>query len=178
MQPIFILIGPPAAGKSTTSKALASTFSKSIHLPVDDIRNMVVSGLALPGLEWSSDLTLQVRLARESAIQTARIYQRAGFAVVIDDFFDPNQLEEYQAFLDEPEIHRFVLFPDQDTTHARNSRRAAEDDLARAYIDAGIRIVYPQLKSAIGALKQAGWNIIDTTDLTIDQTVLKILKLS
>ena len=94
MQPLFILVGPPAAGKSTTSQALASKFNRSIHIPVDDIRDMVVSGLVLPGLEWSPELVRQISLARESAIHMARTYQRAGFVAVIDDFIDPNQLRE------------------------------------------------------------------------------------
>ena len=94
MQPLFLLIGPPAVGKSTTSKALAAKFGRSIHIPVDDIRDMVVSGLVLPSLEWNQDLVQQITLARESVIQMGLNYQRAGFAVVVDDFLDPNQLQE------------------------------------------------------------------------------------
>jgi regulator of PEP synthase PpsR (kinase-PPPase family) len=174
MQPVFILIGPPAAGKSTTSKALAAKFSRSIHIPVDDIRNMVLSGLALPGLEWSAELVLQINLARTSVIQMARNYQRAGFAVVIDDFIDPLQLSEYQALLNEPGIYKFVLVPDQETAHARNFQRAG-DDPAREYIDEGIRIVYEQLHSMIEPLRKDGWIVLDTTELSIEETVLEIL---
>ena len=175
MQPMFILIGPPAVGKSTTSKALASKYDRSIHIPVDNIRDMVVSGLALPGLEWSPELVQQMSLARESVIQMALIYQRAGFAVVIDDFFDPNQLAEYQAFLNEPGIHKFVLYPNQDSAHARNYKRGG-DDPARDYIDVGIHIVYQQLNFSIDTLRKDGWIVIDTTDLSIEETVLEILK--
>ena len=175
MQPVFILIGPPAVGKSTTSKALASKFSRSIHIPVDAIRDMVVSGLVLPSLEWSPELVQQITLARESVIYMALNYQSAGFAVVIDDFLDPNQLREYQAFLNTPEIHKFVLYPDQATAHARNLQRAG-DDPVRDYIDEGIHSVYQQLKFMIEPLRKDGWIVLDTTELSIEETVLAILK--
>ena len=174
MQPVFILIGPPAVDKSTTSKALAAKFSRSIHIPVDDIRNMVLSGLALPGFEWSTELILQINLARKSVIHMALNYQRAGFAVVIDDFLDPLQLSEYQAFLKEPRIYKFILYPNQETAHARNFQRAG-DDPARDYIDEGIRIVYQQLNAMIEPLRKDGWIVLDTTELSIEESVLEIL---
>jgi len=95
MNPIFWVVGPPAVGKSTTSRALPARFPKSLHIPVDDIRNMVVSGIELPGAVWSDDLTQQVTLARTSVIQMALSYHRAGFVVVIDDFWDPNHRSDY-----------------------------------------------------------------------------------
>jgi hypothetical protein len=175
MQPVFILIGPPAVGKSTTSKALALKFERSIHIPVDDLRDMVVSGLVLPGYEWSPELVEQICLARQSAIQMALRYQKAGFAVVIDDFIDPNQLSEYRAILNEPGIHKIVLYPDQDSAHARNYQRAG-DNQSRFYIDEGIRMVYQQLHFMLEPLRQDGWIVVDTTELSIEQTVLEILK--
>lgn len=175
MQPVFVLIGPPAVGKSTTSKALASRFGRSIHIPVDNIRDMVVSGLVLPGPEWGPELVQQINLARESAIQMARHYRGAGFAVVIDDFIDPNQLSEYRALLNEPGIRRFVLHPNQDAAHARNSQRSGGDP-ARDYIDEGIRSVYQQLDLMMEPLRRDGWIVLDTTELSIEETVQEILK--
>lgn len=174
MQPIYILIGPPAVGKSTTGKALASKFNRSIHIPVDDIRNMVVSGLVLPGQEWSPELVQQLTLARETAIHMALHYQKAGFAVVIDDFVDPNQLREYQTFQTAARIHKFVLYPDQATAHTRNFHRSG-DDPGRAYIDEGIRFVYQQLDLMMEHLNSNGWIILDTTELSIEETVAEIL---
>ena len=175
IQPLFLLIGPPAVGKSTTSKALAAKFSKSIHIPVDDIRDMVVSGLVLPGLEWNQDLVQQITLARESVIQMALNYQRAGFAVVIDDFLDPNQLQEYRTLLSKPRIHRFVLYPNQDTAHARNFQRAG-DSPGRDGIDVAIRFVYQQLNLIIEHLRHDGWIVLNTSEMNVEETVLEILK--
>ena len=175
VQPLFLIIGPPAVGKSTTSKALAARFDKSIHIPVDDIRNMVVSGLVLPSVDWSAELAQQITLARESVIQIALHYQKAGYAVVIDDFFDPNRLREYRTLLSTPHTHNFVLFPKQETAHARNFQRTG-DDPGREYIDQGIRAVYQQLNLVIGNLREEGWIVLDTTELSIEETLREILR--
>ncbi len=138
---------------------------------------MVVAGLVLPGIEWSPELVEQISLARESAIQMAMKYRSAGFAVVIDDFFDPNQLSEYKALVNEPEVHKFVLYPSQAAARARNIQRAGEDPGGN-YINEGIRIVYQQLDPMIEALREDGWSVLDTTELSIADTVAEILKQS
>lgn len=66
MIPIFLITGAPAVGKTTTGRALASRFDKSLHIPVDDVRGMVVSGVRHPGREWSAGLVEQLSAARES----------------------------------------------------------------------------------------------------------------
>ena len=177
MNPIFWVVGPPAVGKSTTSRALAARFTKSVHIPVDDIRNMVVSGIVLPGAVWSDDLTKQVTLARTSVVQMALTYHSAGFVVVIDDFWDPNHRSDYRALLSHPDIHKIVLYPGQGEAHRRNLERSGEGP-ARAYIDEGVRIVYQQLNAAVPQLVQEGWLVLDTTTLSIEATVTTILQLT
>lgn len=174
MNPIFLVVGPPAVGKSTTSRALAAQFDRSIHIPVDDLRDMVVSGLVLPSSIWSDDLVQQITLARESAIHMALTYRRAGFAVVIDDFVDPNRLSEYQALRSHPDVHTVILYPIQSEAHRRNLQRAGTSP-ARDYIDEGIRIVYQQLDAVVDYLEQDGWTVLDTSTLSVEATVSKIL---
>lgn len=172
MTPIYIVVGPPAVGKSTTSRALAAQFPKSIHIPVDDLRNMVVSGLMLPSAVWSSELAQQITLARTTVSSMALAYQAAGFAVVIDDFWDVNHAADYQGLLEQMQatISRIVLYPTQEEAHRRNLYRFG-DSPARAYIDEGIQIVYQQLGPALPQLAQAGWLVVDTTALTVDEVV-------
>ena len=177
MNPIFLVVGPPAVGKSTTCRALARRFSRSIHIPVDDIRNMVVSGLVLPAAEWSDELILQIALARKVVVQMALDYHQAGFTVVIDDFWDADHLSDYTGLLEQPAFHKIVLYPAQGTAHQRNLQRS-EDSPARSYIDQGIEIVYQQLKVAAPTLEQEGWLVVDTTSLDVDETVTRILELS
>jgi hypothetical protein len=175
MNPIFLIIGPPAVGKSTTSRALAARFPRSLHIPVDDLRNMVVSGQVLPGAVWSADLAQQLNLARMSAAQMALAYQAAGFVVVIDDFWDEyNFMTDYQELLRNPHLHKIILYPGQAEAHQRNLGRSG-DSPARAYIDEGIQIVYSQLGAEIPRLEGDGWSVVDTTTVAVEETVEAIL---
>jgi len=120
MNPMFLVLGAPAVGKSTTSRALAAHFPKSIHIPVDSIRDMVVSGLALPGTEKNDTLVEQVALARKSVCQMAFNYHEAGFVVVIDDFFHADHMLDYEPLLNHPSTNKILLYPGQMIAHERN----------------------------------------------------------
>lgn len=175
MNPIFLVVGPPAVGKSTTSRALAARFPQSLHIPMDDLRNMVVSGIALPGAVWSAELVQQVSLARATAAYMAIAYQAAGFVVVLDDFWDYDHLSDYQALFSHPDLRRVVLYPGQAQAHQRNLQRSGESP-GRDYIDEGIRLVYQQLNAVVPQLEQEGWLIMDTTALSVEETVTAILQ--
>ena len=64
MPPIFLIVGAPATGKSTASRALAARFPKSVAIGVDDLRNMVIGGVVHPSAAWSDELVAQLQLAR------------------------------------------------------------------------------------------------------------------
>ena len=174
MQPIFLIVGGPAVGKSTTSRALAASFPRSIHVPVDDLRDMVVSGYELPGPDWSDELQRQITLAREAAVRLALDYAASGFAVVLDDFWDPLGLAEYRALLERPATHPVVLYPDQAEARRRNAARSPGE--AGAYIDGAIPVAYELLEPAVGRLAQEGWLILDTTGLDVEASVAAILE--
>ncbi|PKN87462.1 MAG: hypothetical protein CVU46_04220 [Chloroflexi bacterium HGW-Chloroflexi-8] len=174
MNPIFLILGAPAVGKSTTSRALAAHFSKSIHIPVDNIRDMVVSGIELPGTVKNEALVEQVALARKSVCQIALNYHEAGFVVVIDDFFHADHLADYDPLIKHPFTYKILLHPGQKIAHERNLARSGTSP-ARDYIDEGIRIVYDQLQNEVPKLSREGWIIIDTTSLSIGETVTRII---
>lgn len=172
MQPIFIIVGPPAVGKSTTSRALATSFARGIHIPVDDLREMVVAGKQMPALEWSDALAEQVTLARTSAMAIARIYQQAGFAVVIDDLVDPRGLVEYRAF-DTAHVMRVLLHCEQQVAHARNAQRAG-DSPVREYIDIGIRAGFAIMGELHDQFARDGWQMIDASTASTAALVAEI----
>jgi tRNA uridine 5-carbamoylmethylation protein Kti12 len=176
LEPIFLIVGGPAVGKSSTSQRLAARFPSSVHIPVDDVRNMVVSGLVHPAVNWTPELVRQLSLARESTVLIARVYNMAGFVVVIDDFWDANsKLEEYQELYYYAYTHKVILYPSQDTAHERNLKRADSAD-TQQYLDEGIRQTYQSLKDAIPELEADGWLVLDTTDLSVEETVDRILE--
>jgi len=176
--PIFLVVGAPAAGKSTTSRALAGRFERSVHIPVDDLREMVVSGKLLPDPEdWSPGLAEQVGLARRGAIASAVRYADAGFAAVIDDFWDPLGLVEYDELPRRRSVHRVLLRPDRDEALRRNAGRHAAGPV-RTYLDGGVRLVYEVLDApeARRRLERDDWLVLDTTALDVDAAVDRILE--
>ena len=176
MTPIFLIVGGPAVGKSTTSRALAARFPKSIHIPVDDLRMMVISGLAQPGAAWTPELVEQLLAARQSVTHMALTYRQAGFAVVIDDFWDPDsQLSEYAPLFSHPEVHKILLFPDQQAAHQRNLDRTGPGT-TQHYLDQGIQLTYQSLNPILPDLEAQGWLVLDTTDQSVDDTVDGILE--
>lgn len=176
LEPIFLIVGGPAVGKSSTSQCLAARYPSSVHIPVDDVRSMVVSGLVHPAVNWTPELVRQLSLARESTVLIARVYNMAGFVVVIDDFWDANsKLEEYQELYYYAYTHKVILYPSQDTAHERNLKRADSAD-TQQYLDEGIRQTYQSLKDAIPELEADGWLVLDTTDLSVEETVDRILE--
>jgi hypothetical protein len=176
MNPIFLIVGGPAVGKSTTSRAVAARFSKSVHIPVDDLRSMVVSGLVQPGATWGQELVEQLILARESAVQMAFTYSQAGFVVVIDDFWDPySGLREYARLFSYPEMHKVLLFPSQRAAHQRNLDRVGPGT-TQQYLDEGIQLTYQSLRSALPGLEAQGWLVLDTSEGGVEQAVARILE--
>lgn len=173
--PIFLLSGGPAVGKSTTAGALAARFARGVHIPVDALRDMVVSGQALPGADWSPQLVEQLVVARRCAVYLAMAWREAGFAVVIDDFWDPNSgLAEYADLFSQPQTHRVLLYPQQGAAHARNQQRSGPG-AASHYIDDGIRIVYEHLATVVPALAAQGWLVLDTSEMGVEDVVSSIL---
>jgi chloramphenicol 3-O-phosphotransferase len=127
--PIFILSGAPGSGKSTVSQALLRRFDFGLHVPVDALREWVVSGLSNPVPGWSNETDRQFRLARRTAAAAARIYAEDGFAVAIDDVIFPSQVKShYRESLVEFRLHKVMLRPDVETTRRRNNARLKEFD--------------------------------------------------
>ena len=172
--PIFLVVGAPAVGKSTVSRALAQRFGRSVHIPVDDLRDMVAAGRILPSPDWSPGLVEQIGLARRSAIATAIRYADAGFAVVLDDFWDPPGLLEYGELPDNRPLHRVLLRPHREIALERNYGRHGEDPV-RSYLDEGIDLVYGLYDAAREQLDREGWLVLDNADLSPDEAAARIV---
>lgn len=171
---VFLITGPPAVGKSTVSRLVAQARPRCVLVDVDRIRDtMVVSGMVIPGAEWTPDLIEQLVAARRSAAAIAREYDAIGFDAVIDDFLDPySLLTEYACLADLAPV-RIALLPDPDVARARNRQRGQGGD----YIDEGITFVYERLPAA-DSLQAAGWRVLDTSGEGPEQTRQRILALA
>ena len=173
----FIVVGPPAAGKSTAARLLASGAARGTHVPVDDLREMVVSGLVLPGPSWTPTLAEQVTAAREVALRALASYSQRGYTVVIDDFVDPLGLREYDDVVGAGEVTAVVLRPDLEVAIARARQRETTAEGA-AYIVEGVRTVFSLLDEALPRLVDVGWQVLDNTVLDPTRTVARIRDLT
>jgi adenylylsulfate kinase-like enzyme len=172
--PVLVLTGQLAAGKSTLAVATARAFPRGVHIDLDGIREMVVSGLASP-LEWTDETTRQFGLAFDAAAAMAAVYHRAGFVVVIEGGAPPADLDRS---LDAAGLlaHRVgvVLHPSLEVALERNRARTHKgfdtsvlDDVIRS-IDADLR----------RESDPDGWHRIDNGAEPVEATVRRILDLA
>jgi chloramphenicol 3-O-phosphotransferase len=173
--PIFILTGAPASGKSSVSKALLKHFPYGIHIPVDHLRGMVVSGLSNPIDSWDAETDRQFRLARDSAALIAKTYAQSGFAVVIDDVIFPDQvIDHYDKTLATCEVYKVLLRPTVAVSKARNKGRKIEID--NDQLEQIIEPIYKHFAAFdLEKMKKSGWNILDTSQYSIEETVSEII---
>jgi len=177
MYNIILVVGTPASGKSTVSRAIAEQSVKGIHIPVDDLRSMVKGGIIHPGLVWPPELIQQLELARQTATDMALRYQEAGFLITIDDFWDPfSQLQEYTPLFSRPNVLPIILKPAISVTFARNHARHPPSEF-RDVFDDGIQKVYASLDKQEAVLRAQGWHIFDTSNDTTEASVARILAL-
>ncbi len=173
--PIFILTGTPASGKTSAAKALLNRFSFGVHIPVDDLRGMVVAGLSNPIGSWDAETDRQFRLARDSAARIAQTYAQGGFAVVIDDVIFPDAIaHHYDVALAEFAVHKVLLRPAVAVAVARNEARQIPVD--NKQLEKIIAPIYDHFATfKLDKLAAAGWCILDTSDYSIEETVAEIL---
>jgi predicted ATPase len=169
---IWLITGAPGAGKSTVSDALCRRFRFAVHIPVDDIRDWVRSGFASP-LEWTAETTRQFALARRGAARVAADYAEAGFVAVLDDVVRGSELGQYTDYLGNSTSRKVLLNPSLETVLARNAvpGRKPFDSIV---LEAACRGLHPLLAAENTA--EHGWIVVDSTTLTVDQTVDAIVR--
>lgn len=172
-QPIWLITGVPSSGKSSVASVLAQREPRGLHIPVDELREWVVSGIAHPVPEWTAETGRQFALARAAATAVARIYASAGFAVAIDDVIFPAEADAaFVAPLTGFAVHKVLLRPRLKVALRRNAERTSKEFDTSVLADT-IRDLHQAMAAAPYA--QAGWIIFDNSDLSLDETVDAIL---
>ena len=178
MQPtpvsIFLLTSPPGAGKSTLADLLVKEFPFGMHIPVDNLREWVISGRADPVPIWTEETSRQFRLARQSAALLARKYAQAGFAVAVDNIIFP---EEVARLFEKPlkglSLNKILLLPSLETYLARNLERTN-----KAFETSILINIIQNLRKTLQTqpFAEYGWQIIKSDGQSAGETARQILQ--
>jgi chloramphenicol 3-O-phosphotransferase len=171
---IFIITGTPGSGKSTVAVALMRRFEYGLHIPVDELRERVVSGIAHPVPEWSEETSRQFGLARQAAVATCGVYAAEGFAVAIDDVIFPEEAQVlYEAPLAEYGVHKVLLRPGLETALRRNAERTNKG-FNTGLLEDTTRDLH--LAMGDGSFERMGWIVIDSSRMGVEETVDEVLR--
>ena len=169
MNMIVFITGAPASGKSTIARKVAEYFPKSLHIQVDQLREMMVNGVEMPDHDWTDEATRQFQRARSTAIYMAKLYAREGVEVVIDDACVPDNFPDYyESLFADSGVHRVLLMPTPDALIERMEKRAGP-------FDKFLVNVIPWLYSYLGPMPKTGWIVLDSSNWTIEKTVAEVL---
>lgn len=171
--PIFLINGAPAAGKTTLSHALMARFPKSIHIPVDDLREWVVGGLSTP-INWTEETERQFRIAEEAAADLAIRYQSEGFAVAIDHCRRTDRLDELcsDRFGGLP-LYKVALYSTLELNLARNAAR-----ITKAFDYSALEPVIHDLNRFFGpeGPEKPGWILLENERKAVEEAVDRLLE--
>ncbi|MGI8937889.1 MAG: AAA family ATPase [Iamia sp.] len=149
VQPVVLITGISAAGKSTVAEGLASRFDRGVHVKGDVFRRMVVAGREDMTSDPSDEALRQLRLRYRLGATTAAAYHQEGFSVVVQDVVLGPALEHYVSLIGSRPLVVVVLAPRPDVVIQREAarRKVAYGPGAPeiAQLDAGLRSETPRL---------------------------------
>ena len=130
--------GPAGAGKSTFAAAWCATRERAVHLQLDDVRSLIVSGLADP---QSNDGAVgpQYKLSVRACCRLAAVFLEASYDVAIDDVLEPSAFEEaWRPALGSMAFTAVIVLPSLDETlqRSRNREKHVREDLTRSQYEA------------------------------------------
>lgn len=124
MNQILLVSGPPGAGKTSVTLAVAERYDRMLRVEADTLREWVCAGYRHP---WAGDAQAaeQRLLAIRNASAVARESIAARYAVVIDDAAFADDLDAYRDALAGVDalVQAVTLLPGLDATLARDAGR-------------------------------------------------------
>ena len=157
MNNLYIITGPAGVGKSTISKELASRKDKSALIEGDEIYSQVIGGYVSA---WKEGNHLETFL--KICINSIKIYLEDGYDVVFNYIIEPEQLELLKETFKDYNVKFVVLLVDEETLLSRDKERPEDCRMNERCI-----VLLNEFKD----YNYDSNNIIDTSNLTIEETV-------
>ena len=157
MPSLYIITGPAGVGKSTVSKKLAQNLSKSALIEGDEIYHQVIGGY-IPA--WKEGNHLQTFW--KVCINIVKSYLKDGFDVVFNYIITPENLALLKNEFKNYTIKFIVLLVDESTLLLRDKERPEDCQMKERCI------------TLLNNFKNRNYNInniLDTTNLSIEETV-------
>ena len=157
MPNLYVITGPAGVGKSTVSKRLAQNLSKSALIEGDEIYHQVIGGY-IPA--WKEGNHLQTFW--KVCINIVRSYAEDDFDVVFNYIVTPENLALLKNEFKNYTIKFIVLLVDESTLLLRDKERPENCQMKERCI------------TLLNNFKNRNYNInniLDTTNLSIEETV-------
>lgn len=157
MPNLYVITGPAGVGKSTVSKRLAQNLSKSALIEGDEIYHQVIGGY-IPA--WKEGNHLQTFW--KVCINIVRSYLEDDFDVVFNYIVTPENLALLKNEFKNYTIKFIVLLVDESTLLLRDKERPEDCQMKERCI------------TLLNNFKNRNYNInniLDTTNLSIEETV-------
>jgi len=157
MHTLYIITGPAGVGKSTISKELAIRSKKSALIEGDDIYHQVISGY-VPAWEEGNHIETFWKVC----INTIKIYLEDGFDVVFNYIVTPENIQLIKSSIQNYNIKFIVLLTDESTLLSRDKQRPIDCQMNERCLT---------LLNNFKNRKYSPNNILDTTNLSVDETL-------
>lgn len=157
MSNLYIITGPAGVGKSTISRKLAEKSNKSVLIEGDDIYAQVISGYVSA---WKEGNHLDVFW--DICLNMIETYLDYSYDVVFNYIVTPNIINKIQNKFNKYNTKLVILLTDEETILKRDSQRPEDCQMKERCI------------TLLNNFKNRDYdskNILDTTSLSIDETV-------
>ena len=162
MNKLYIITGPAGVGKSTISKEIASKLPKSALIEGDIIYHLVCGGYVSP---WKEGNHLEVFW--KNCIDIIKNFLDNGYDVVFNYIISKDKISELKKIFANVQIKFVVLIVDEQSIIKRDSMRPEECQMKERSL-----ILLENIKKQ----RFDENNILDTSKLSIEETVKNILE--
>jgi predicted kinase len=115
--------GPAGAGKTSLASRWCATRERAVHVQLDEVRSLIVTGLADPR-SGGPIVDEQYATAVAACCDLARTFLADGYDVAIDDVLEPDAFEaHWRSHLRDTLFDIVVLLPDLEETLRRSDAR-------------------------------------------------------